>query len=347
MRKRNPYAISFGKLPTQYISRNLVIDSILDSLEETPSREQAFKLTGIRGTGKTVTLTAIENQLKQDDSWIVVDLRANGNLLEDLLSNLYSSVPFITQFIDASLNLSVFGIGINLSNASPISSIDYAIKQVLYEIQKKNKKVLVTIDEARKTPAMIDFVQAFQILIREELPIYFIAAGLYEDIESIENADGLTFFLRAEKYEMTPLNHMFIRNDYQNTLQVSYETADEMAAITKGYAFAYQALGKYMWEAKEQRITDAVLAQLDEALAEKVYKKIWSELTKKDRWFLSFIATKDCMSANELLTITQKKHNEWSEPRKRLSEKGIINTKTRGQIQVCLPRLHEFIKQWE
>ena len=31
-------------------------------------------------------------------------------------------------------------------------------------------------------------------------------------------------------------------------------------------------------------------------------------------------------------SVTNKKHNEWSEPRKRLSEKGIIDTKTRGQI---------------
>ena len=62
---------------------------------------------------------------------------------------------------------------------------------------------------------MIDFVQEFQILIREELPIYLIVAGLYEDIESIENTDGLTFFLRATKYEMTPLNHTSIRDDYQ------------------------------------------------------------------------------------------------------------------------------------
>ena len=50
------------------------------------------------------------------------------------------------------------------------------------------------------------------------------------------------------------------------------------------------------------------------------------------------------MSASELLKITNKKHNEWSEPRKRLSEKGIIDTKTRGQILVRLPRLKEFLE---
>ena len=47
-----------------------------------------------------------------------------------------------------------------------------------------------------------------------------------EDIESLENADGLTFFLRASKYEMTPLNMTYIRDDYIKTLNVSFEGAE-------------------------------------------------------------------------------------------------------------------------
>ena len=80
------------------------------------------------------------------------------------------------------------------------------------------------------------------------------------------------------------------------------------------------------------------------SVAEILYKKIWSELAPKDKWFLQYIVQKDKMSASELLEITNKKHNEWSEPRKRLSEKGIIDTKTRGQILVLLPRLKEFLE---
>ncbi len=53
------------------------------------------------------------------------------------------------------------------------------------------------------------------------------------------------------------------------------------------------------------------------------------------------------MSASELLEITKKQHNEWSEPRKHLSDKGIIDTKTRGQIRVILPRLKEYIENLE
>jgi len=252
-------------------------------------------------------------------------------------------VPFVAEFIDANLNLSVFGIGVNISKKSPVSSIDYALKIILKEIKKRGKKVLITIDEVRKTPDIVDFIQEFQLLIREDLPIYVIVAGLYEDIESIENADGLTFFLRANKQEMIPLNLNSIRNDYMETIGVTKEVATEMATITKGYAFAYQALGKYMWESSSKTLNDDVLFAFDDALSEKVYKKIWQELNKKDRWFLQFIAQKDKISATELLEITKKSHSQWSVPRARLKEKGIINVEQRGYISMCLPRFKEFI----
>lgn len=341
---RSPYVISFGRIPTQYISRRVLISDIIDALESDIIEEQAYKLTGVRGTGKTVTLTEIEKKIRENDNWIVVGVKSNGNIIEDIIANLYSSVPFLTSFVDANLNLTKFGIGLNLSNKSPVASLDYALKTILREVDRKGMRVLITIDEARKTKHMVDFIQEFQILIREELPVFLIAAGLYEDVESIENAEGLTFFLRAAKYEMTPLNHTFIRNDYEKTLNVSREVAEKMATITKGYAFAYQALGKYMWDLNAQDITEEVLALLDEALAEKVYRKIWSELAPRDKWFLEYIVKKDKMSAAELLEMTNKKHNEWSEPRKRLTEKGIIDTKIRGQIIVCLPRLKEFVE---
>ena len=54
-----------------------MIEDIIDILNSEPVEEQAFKLTGIRGTGKTVTLTAIERELKEDDKWIIVDLNDN------------------------------------------------------------------------------------------------------------------------------------------------------------------------------------------------------------------------------------------------------------------------------
>ena len=345
--QRNPYIINFGRLPKQYISRDYLVDSIIETLDSEEIEEQAFKITGIRGTGKTVTLTAIEKIVREDEAWIVVDLKSNADITKDLVAQLYSEVPFITKFIDASLNLSMFGIGLNMMKKSPVASLDYALKVILEEIRRKKKRVLIVIDEMRKTPAMVDFIQEFQILIRQELPIYIIVAGLYKDIESLENTEGLTFFLRASKQELKPLNINIISEDYQKTLGVSKEVALQMAKITKGYAFAYQALGKYMWDYEEKEVTSRVLYSLDEILEDKVYRKIWSELAPNDRFFLKYIVQKERMSATELLTLTKKSHSEWSVPRARLKEKGIINAQMRGMISINLPRFKEFVEKQE
>lgn len=343
MTQRNPYTISFGKVPTKYLSRNFIIDSIIESLESDEPDEQAFKLTGIRGTGKTVTLTSIERHFTDEEDWIVIGIRSDSDIISELVARLYSSVPLLTKFVDTNLNLSAFGIGLNLSKKSPVASIDYALELLLTELNKQGKRLLVTIDEARNTKGIVNFIQEFQILIRKDLPLFIVLAGLYQDIESLENTDGLTFFLRATKFEMTPLNITYIRDDYQKTLQISYDEAEKMAFITKGYAFAYQTLGKYMWDSKGKELTEEVLKQFDEVLAQKVYKKIWSELAPNDRWFLKFIAQKDTMAASELLETTKKTHSEWSVPRRRLKEKGIIDTDTRGEISIKLPRFKEFI----
>lgn len=341
---RNPYSISFGRIPNKYIDRSLLIDEIIETINSDIVEEQAFKLTGIRGTGKTVTLTAIEKRIREYDGWIVVDIKSNADITTDLVANLYTSIPPVRDFIDANLNLSAFGIGLNISGKSPVASLDVALEQLLRELDKRNKKVLIVIDEVRKTEALVDFIQEFQILMRQDLPVYLIVAGLYEDIESIENTDGLTFFLRASKYEITPLNIGIIKEDYKKTIGLSEETAYELAVMTKGYAFAYQAFGKYMWESAKKEITDEVLIRVDEALATKVYEKVWSELAPRDKWFLGFIVQKDTMTASELLEITHKKHNEWSEPRKRLMDKGIIDGSIRGVISLRLPRFKEFVE---
>jgi hypothetical protein len=48
-------------------------------------------------------------------------------------------------------------------------------------------------------------------------------------------------------------------------------------------------------------------------------------------------------TATDLLEITEKSHSQWSIPRKRLIEKGVIDAKLRGVITLRLPRFKEFI----
>ncbi|MBR1860310.1 MAG: ATP-binding protein [Lachnospiraceae bacterium] len=342
--KKNPFAINFGRVPLQYISRDILIDEIIDELSGEYVQNPCFMLSGTRGSGKTVTMTSIERKLAESEEWIIIRLNPERNMLEGLVAKLYDSKDFLTKFIDTGVNLSKFGIGVNITSKSPVADIESALEIILKEIKKKKKRLLVTVDEVSNTAYMREFASSFQIMIREELPIYLIMAGLYENIRSLENEKNLTFLYRALKYEMEPLNMTLIADRYSKTMGIKQDTAMEYALITKGYPFAYQALGKYLWEDDTHMINNEILAKFDEALRHYVYEKIWSELSPKDRWYMSFIVQKKEMHVAEILELAKEKKNEFSQYRARLRDKGLINTNTHWMVSFRLPRFDVFVK---
>lgn len=344
MTERNPFAINFGLIPTQYIERDLITDEVLDALNAEQIQNPCFMLTGIRGSGKTVTMTAIERRLAEDDNWVVIDLNSEREMLQSLVAKLYDSKKYLTDFLSASVNLSKFGVGVKLDSIPPVSDVESALEIILKELQKRKKRLLITIDEVSNTKYVREFVSTFQLLIRQGLPVCLIMAGLYENIHNLQNEDNLTFLYRTPTIEMEPLNITLIKQRYMNLFHVDGDSAFEMALITKGYPFAYQVLGKYIWDSQTRQIDDEVLSKFDAAMSKYVYEKIWSELSPTDKWYLSFIAQKSSMETSELLALTKKKKNEFSQYRARLRDKGIIDVSNYGKIIMKLPRFDEFVK---
>ncbi len=341
---KNPFVINFGKMPLQYISRDALVDGIVDEILDDEAQNTCFMLTGTRGSGKTVTMTSIETKLAGYDEFIIIKLNPTRNMLESLVAKLYDSKEFINKFVDAELNLSKFGIGVSVSTKAPISDIESALEIILKEIKRQNKKLLVTIDEVSNTEYMREFVSSFQIMMRSEYPIYLLMAGLYSNIHELQNEKDLTFLYRTPQYEMEPLNLTLIADRYQNIFGISYEKAMNMAIVTRGYPFAYQVIGKYVWENPEHQLDKEVLAKVDDALSHYVYRKIWSELSEKDKWYMTYIIQKDEMPVSELLELTKQKKNEFSQYRARLRDKGLIEIPGHGVIRYKLPRFDVFVK---
>ncbi len=66
MKKNNPFTLTFGKQPNEYISRYENTDMILSTFEADNPISQAYLIEGIRGSGKTVLMTSITNELGKD-----------------------------------------------------------------------------------------------------------------------------------------------------------------------------------------------------------------------------------------------------------------------------------------
>ena len=82
--KSNPYTLMFGKKPQESISRVVQKTEVVNSFKEESISQQIYMITGVRGCGKTVFMTEVENEFRNDDGWIVIDLDSSSNILKDM-----------------------------------------------------------------------------------------------------------------------------------------------------------------------------------------------------------------------------------------------------------------------
>ena len=70
----NPFTLSFGKKPLQYVSRLSQTNLIIEDFTAAEPPNQIYMITGVRGSGKTVMMTNIANEMRAKEEWTVVEL---------------------------------------------------------------------------------------------------------------------------------------------------------------------------------------------------------------------------------------------------------------------------------
>ena len=272
-----------------------------------------FIITGVRGSGKTVMMTEISQKLRENDQWIVIELNPATDLLKGLLSKLNSNKVCAGIIKSAKIDLSWFGFGVAIEGMSPITDEETAIIAILEKMKKNGKRLLITIDEVTNNEFMQVLAGSFQIFVRQDLPVFLLATGLYENIDELQNEKNLTFLYRAPK----------------------------MAELTKGYPFAFQVLGYLTWN--HEGDYEAVIDEYEQYLSEFVYDKIWSELSQKDRIVARGIAEVDGGKIKDIRERLGMETNEFNPYRKRLIKKGILSGEMRGYVYFTLPLFDEYV----
>ena len=340
----NPFTLSFGKKPIQYISRISQTNKIIENFNESEPSNQIYLITGVRGSGKTVMMATIANELKRDENWVVIELNPTRDLLQSLTAKLYSLPDMHAHCVKARIDFSALGIGVSLENATPITDIENAIEIMLSELQKRKKRFLVTIDEITNCEFVRVFSSSFQIFLRQEHPIFLLMTGLYDNIYNLQNEESLTFLYRAPKMILEPLNYTAVRRQYMDIFHLDVEEAGEMAGLTKGYPFAFQVLGYLRWDHKEIETIDEILPEYDQYLEEYVYSKIWSEFSELDRKIVIEMSVSGETKVKNIRDKIEMKSELFSVYRDRLKRKGVIDTSKYGEVSFILPRFAEFVQ---
>ena len=338
----NPFSMTFGKEPISFINRDIQTDEIIDTFTSENPAYQVCMITGIRGSGKTVTMTSIANRLQTKPDWIVVNLNPERDMLSQWVAELSNRRSLRQTFQDAKINLSFLGFGLEIDGEPPITDIVVALRQMLEQLTKKGKRILVTIDEVSSTKAVRELASQFQIFMRENLSVFLLMTGLYKNISDLQNNKNLTFLYRAPKIHLSPLPTLPMAEQYQKVFQLEWKEAVEMAECVKGYSFAYQVLGYLCWT--HDKKWNELIEIFDSYMSEYSYNKIWSELSAQDRRLLKCVALLPPMpKTSEVRESAKVSSNLFNVYRKRWIDMGIIESNTHGYISFTLPRFREYI----
>ena len=339
---QNPYTLTFGKEPVEYIRRIAEEHQIFeDFLSPNPS-QQVYMISGVRGCGKTVFMTDVSQELGKDKDWIVVDLNPNKpDLMQEAAAYLGSIQSLAQIFQSAKLNFSMFGFGLEVSNVAPIADIQVALERMIEQLAKHHKKILFTIDEVTVSTQIKSFTFAIQQMLRKNAPVFLLMTGLYQNISDLQNEKNLTFLYRAPKIILSPLNIGAMADNYRQNIKLTQDDAREMAKLTKGYSFAFQVVGYFLW--KNPLDFTGAIRQSRQYLEEQSYEKIWSELSAKDREVVGAIAKCPSGSIREIKELLHIEQNELNPYRTRLIRKGIVDGSTRGYLTFSLPFFNDYV----
>ena len=326
---KNPFSITFGKEPIEGIDRENIIEEILSYFTAENPSQQVVLLTGVRGSGKSSLTARLMKTVEQMKDWIVADLIVEGDMLHSLAGKLGESVK-VTRLDDE-------------------TGVEALLDRMLSALTKKNKKLLITIDDVASNKEMRVFSHFFQSCLMKNYNVYLIMNGVYDNIENLQNERTLAFLQRAPKIPLPPLNKTAVAAMYGRIFRFPDNTVKKMAAATCGYPYAVQALGYAVWKNyrdAEDIDMENVLPKLDLMLADGVYDKLWVDMSETDREICSLVAEGDTDGASVASVIEKSGISKSlaSNYKKRLIKKGIVE-EVRGSFVFSLPGFGRYVRE--
>ncbi len=358
MKGTDPFTRTPGIAGKAYID-NGIADEIISNFCSEESAKYVYKITGLRGSGKSVEYGKIIRTLKQEKDWLVYPLSASGEAVSTLISKMG-----MEKFIDSksattsvSSTTSVGGSAFVVSGNESVNiqktisenehfySDEAMLTKMVATANEKKYKVLVGVDDIAKTPEMIKLLSIIGSMQLEGLGIYLVVTGLSENIEDFSSEANLTFFKRADEREIKELNRFDIAYMYEKLLGIDTMEARRMEALTYGYAYAYQVLGSLYFSKAANESLEDIIPDFERILFRDSYDLIWKKLSKAEKELVRCILkSKD--GSMESIKALMNNPSAYPVYRNRLMNKHLVDGDTRGYLKIRLPRFDKFIEIW-
>ncbi|WP_026656831.1 hypothetical protein [Butyrivibrio sp. AE3003] len=356
---KNPFTHTPGRVGDANIVTTIE-EKVYDNFRYQQPSECVYKITGIRGSGKTVIFGNILRHYKtadmKADGWLVYDLSSARRPINTLISYLLleSEVKkvLLSEKTNLSVSIPIVGISAGFDSKTDIDE-EVRLEQLVGILIKAKKKIMIGIDDIAKTDEMAEFCSVYAKLIRNVMddeiaapwPVYLICSGVYQNFYELGEVPNLTFFKRAVelKTEAFPMPAMAIK--YEDKTGMEEDMAISFAKMTKGFAYAYQVFGSAYFEYKDKG-EEYVVKQAKSELFSQCYEKIWKELPEGEREILKIVSSGPKKRKDVIAEMDGKGNYQVNS--NALKKMGLLadSAQSYGIAEITLPFFGEYIQKY-
>lgn len=359
-RSANPFTPTFGRVPYALAGRAEFIDDIMEGLANQPgdpNRSTIF--VGPRGSGKTVLLHTIAKEASQQ-GWVCVNVSAR----KDMLAQLYDGVRMAGGHFLSSDTISVLTaitigpVGVQREvREVDLTSSRFRLQTILEELNEQGIGLLVTVDEIDPNcEELIDFIDTYQHFVAEGRDVALLMAGLPSKVSQLLLDKSVSFIRRAFRHTLGAIDYYEVEEALFETIteagkSIEQNTLAFATKATKGFPFAIQLVGYYMWRLSHGRdvitLEDAqeAVRQADEGIISSIIVPTVQELTQREQEYLMAMAQDDGPSStSEIAHRMGISMTNASNLRRRLREHGVIKDVRMGVVDFEMPSMRQYLR---
>ena len=319
-----------------------------------------MRITGPRGSGKTVLLTQL-GDIANDRGWTVVNVSGR----EPLCASIQEQLAHDTRIrsLDIRISLPVVSAEAHLGGPAEELSFREVLTRATRSLTSHGSGLLITVDEVQDASRdeMATIATSVQYMIRQQQNISLLFAGITTGVLDLLNGKGITFLRRAKAEELASIPTYEVARALRKTIETSGLLVDDdalsyAAGQTHGYAYLIQLVGYYVWREGRRHSRESVTITLADAkrgsevaareFGSSVLETAISGLTKPAvDYLLAMTEDENSSSTAEIARRMGMPASSANTYRRILIERQIIESTAPGFVAFSIPFMREYLLQ--
>lgn len=379
---RNPFAPGAGSRPPELAGRDSILDDARIAIQRASIGKQnrSQMLLGLRGVGKTVLLSKIEDMAESEGHLTSFIEAPEGKPLSELL------VPKLNQVLrklsaTESAKAKVHQALRALRSFASVIKLEYGDVSLSVDpeqgvadsgdLESDLPELFVRVGEAAKAAGkpwtlLIDEVQylqqvdlaalivALHKISQKELPVLFFGAGLPQ--VAALSGDAKSY---AERLFHYPAVGPLLPEDAKTAISqpvkdegesISNDALDEIVLKTQGYPYFLQEWGYQCWNiahGAEINVADAIQAAVEatKRLDDGFFKVRFDRLTPKEREYVIAMAKLGAgpYRSSDIASALRETPQSLGPRRAQIISKGMIYSPSHGDIAFTVPMFNDYL----